>query len=300
MKDETVESQIWALNMTILNGCLPKTIVCDKHSVYTSQMFRNWALDSGITLHISPGYSTTHVSLVNRMHRTMREMLVRTRMEANDWAKCLHHIIQAYNNTVHPALGFTPTEVIYGNKPWTKTDKAIGIKIKPTAGDKESKITEMQVYRELAKEIVKEKTLEARGKMIQNFLDSRSSKKPLQPEVGDRVYRKSPHDNVKEGKRTAVRCFGPYIVTRIDEDGVHAYVKKELLNDPPEERVLISWLMPAKDRVLVQIYPKTDLCLKPIEKTEEDKKNSIYQDESYMRSNPNHPYGTRFKPKNNQ
>ena len=296
MKNEETESQIDALNRTVIHACIPKVIVCDKHPVYTSQGFRNWAADLGISLHISAGYSTTHVSLVNRLHRTIREMLNKVSKDCPDWTKALSCCLAMYNDTVHPATGFAPREIIYGKKPWTRVDYDIAVRLKPTAGDKETSFAETVVYRNFCIAAAREKFQEAHERMIQSFLDSRSSKKLLQPKEGDRVYRKSPHDTVKEGKRTAVRCFGPYIVTKVEDDGVHCLIKKELFPDSQEERVLTSWLMPARDKVLVHIYPKTDLLDVRNEAKVDEKDSPLFTD-SYFRSNPEHGYNTRFKPK---
>ena len=133
--DETAQSQIDALTNSVLQFGMPRVFISDRHKVYESEEYLNWLQMIGAAAYLSPGYSLTHVAPVNRLHRTLREMLAKADNEHMEWPRILPYVVIAYNETKHPALGLCPKEVVFGNLPWTKIDMLIGAKVKNTAVD---------------------------------------------------------------------------------------------------------------------------------------------------------------------
>jgi hypothetical protein len=65
------------------------------------------------------------------------------------------------------------------------------------------------------------------------------------------------------GKQAAIRAYGPYVVSRVDKDGVHAtIVSEQAQNDDEGIRVRIDELIPIKDRVCTPIYSSLDMVPK--------------------------------------
>jgi len=78
LKLQKAQDQAEALAKTVLQLGVPKVIVADHHPAYDSYEFANWAANQGIRIDLSPGYSTKHVALVNRLYRTLREMILKS------------------------------------------------------------------------------------------------------------------------------------------------------------------------------------------------------------------------------
>ena len=132
---------------------------------------------------------------------------------------------------------------------------------------------------------------ERHQKLIDDFITNQKhgSKSALAP--GHRVMHMCPAVRYKEGKQIAVRYFGPYIVTNIDNDGIHCNIVKESSPDGVPERVHMKLLVVIdKNRLTVPIYPAEDLVQKGPALLP---RNPIIEDKQIAK----HPYNTRSKNK---
>ena len=68
LKNQTAESQIEALQERVYCWGTPSVLICDRHPVYHSDRFLNFLAMKGTSVFMGPGYSSTHVALVNRLH----------------------------------------------------------------------------------------------------------------------------------------------------------------------------------------------------------------------------------------
>ena len=297
LDDQTTRTQCRALMQTVLQVGTPKMLVADQHPAYRARDFGVWANNLGIIVNLSPGYSSNHCALVNRAHRTLREMVLKSTTEYPDWEELLPYVVKAYNDSPHPATGFAPSELLLGLKPYLKVDDILGMRIKPTAVDKEDVISQLHLKRKRAYEVIKEKNDESLLRARANFHSTRKSKK-FTVEIGETVYRKDRSTAAKKGKGQIVRFFGPYTVTELDPDGVHAWIVKTALKDAQAEYVHIEDLAPSKVHLHVPIYPSCDMFVeKRMPIADKTRRKAVEFDSSYGRSNPNHPYNTRHKPK---
>ena len=259
LKDETAESQIDALLGSVMTLGWPKMIVADRATAYISAVFKDFTQKHGITLYLSPGYSPNHVAVVNRFHRTLREMLAKTSEQISDWVDALKYVVPAYNCTTHPAVGFAPREIIIGENGRLKLDQIIGVTIRPSDIEKADYISGLHIARSEIKAKVQDAQRKAQEESIKRYLKTRSSKKPHVLRKGERVLRICVADKKKIGKQAAVRYFGPYIVVEILPDGVHANIVREIDPESSVERIHIKNLVLAKDRILIPVYPAADI-----------------------------------------
>jgi hypothetical protein len=255
--DETVESQTKAL-LTVMQFGVPKSIVADRAPTYTSKQFRDWVISNKITLVLSPGYCANHVTLVNRFHRTLREMLAKDAARISDWIDSLPFVLSAYNGTTHPALGFAPIEVVTGSRPRMTIDDILGIKLKPTDFEKADYVISLEIARVEIRKSVFEKQKQTQKDSLKSYLKSKP-KKAATIKVGDRVFRTCAADRLKLGKQAAVRYFGPYLVVSLLDDGVHAEIVREIDPSSKVERIHLKNLVLAKDRVCLPVYPHDDI-----------------------------------------
>ena len=124
-------------------------IIADRHPVYTSTTFLNWALQLGIELNLSSGYSSNHVALVNRLHGTLRAMIARANEAPEvNWRVVLPYVVRAYNETAHAATGYPPGELMFSGKMRTVLDGILGLRLATAAQDFEVNLADCdRIYR---------------------------------------------------------------------------------------------------------------------------------------------------------
>ena len=297
LDDQTTRTQCRALMNTVLATGTPRMIIADQHPAYRAKDFGVWAANLGIVVNLSPGYSSNHCALVNRAHRTLRDMILKSTSDNPDWEELLPYVVRAYNDSAHPATGFAPSELLLGLRPFLKVDAIIGARVKPSAIDKEDMLTRLHLWRKRAYEVVKEKNDESLLRARANFHSTRKVKK-FTVEEGETVYRKDRSTAAKKGKGQITRFFGPYTVSELADDGVHCWIVKTDMKDAEAEYVHMEDLAPAKVHLNTPVYPHTDLVVskrKPV--IDKSRNKAVDWDATYLRSNPNHPHNTRYKPK---
>ena len=89
----------------------------------------------GTSVFMGPGYSSTHVALVNRLHCTLRAMLTRSSEMTTDWVRHVPEVVRAYNDCPHPGTGFSPTELMLGWRTKDDIDVALGLRLRDGAQD---------------------------------------------------------------------------------------------------------------------------------------------------------------------
>jgi hypothetical protein len=258
LKNETAEEQIRAIKNYILPLGTPAVFVLDRHPVYTSKKFTDFVKTIGAKLSLSPGYSSTHVALVNRLHRTIREILAKCSSDDADWVDSVWIATRAYNGTIHPVTGFSPAFILNGRSLNYQVDKILPnpYNEKTLPIDKRLEIVQK------ARDIVKERFKTERMKQLADFEKKALSQK-RRPVINERVMRVLDVHRRKGGKQAAVRAFGPYIVTKIEKDCVHAVIISELTPDGDEgTRVRIDELIPIGDRQCTPVYSTLDFVTK--------------------------------------
>ena len=288
MKDEKAETQIHALNQYVYSMGRPKLIIADKHPVYKSMPFLNWAMMQGTAVHLPSGYSSTHVSLVNRLHKTLRSMLVKSRVATGDWLTALPVIMHAFNDTVNPSTGYAPMELMMYKRTRTPVDNLVGYQLSGIADDIEpARAREFKVW-ELARAEATERMRIAWKQAKQKYVDQIKNPNRLKISVGDIMLRRVPNEQKKAGKDAPRRYWGPYRVVDLVDDGVHALIVPLAMPMGPPERVHRQNLIPNKDRYTIGIYPTMEIS---------DMRGPANPKEAIFvkREEPKHDYKTRSK-----
>lgn len=110
----SVEEVSEALCRAFRNG-IPKIMVVDNATCFTSSVFRDFCNHKNIRLVFSPAHHHQSNGLAERMLKTIQEALTKYILERRDrWWVLLPSIIRKYNDTVHKSLGATPRQVYHG------------------------------------------------------------------------------------------------------------------------------------------------------------------------------------------
>ena len=115
---------------------LPRAIVSDRDTKFTSTFWREVSKVMGTTLAMSSGYHPQTDGQTERANRTIEEMLrAYVGKRQDDWDERLGMIEFAYNNSVHSSTGFTPFFLCYGRHPVNPVNRLIHMDTKNEAAD---------------------------------------------------------------------------------------------------------------------------------------------------------------------
>ena len=262
LKGETAKEQMQALRNHVLHLGSPKTLVLDRHPVYTSSEFIEFCERNHIKLGISPGYSSNHVAIVNRVHRTLKELFAKLTGKGDDWTKEIARVTLAYNTMRHPATGFSPFFLFHARNPNLKIDKFM-----PQIDDRtsdEKRAANMLSIEDAKNEVLK-KFEAIHKKQIAEFMRDHSKKKRDCPKVNERVFKILPLQKREGGKLAPVRAVGPYFIAKLEKDRIHALIVPQYRADDiscPGERVKINDLIPIGNRICTPVFANSDFALK--------------------------------------
>ena len=97
---------------------LPKVIVSDRDTRFTSHFWREVHRVMGTTLAMSSGFHPQTDGQTERANRSIEEMLrAYVGKRQNDWDERLGMVEFVYNNFVHSSSGYTPFYLCYGRHP---------------------------------------------------------------------------------------------------------------------------------------------------------------------------------------
>ena len=261
LKTETAKEQMQALRQHVLIHGAPKTLVLDRHPVYTSKDFLDFCKTENIKLSLSPGYSSNHVALVNRVHRTLKELFAKMTAKETDWTKQIARVTLAYNSVTHPATGFPPYFLFHARRPNTSLDRLIPM-INDDSDD--ANRADRFVKVEIAKEEVVKKFEAIHRKQIADFMRNHSGKKRDDPKVGEKVFKILPIQKRDGGKLAPVRAVGPYFISKLDKTRTHATIVQQYADDgvsKPSEHVKINDLIPIGNRIVTPVFANTDFIV---------------------------------------
>ena len=115
---------------------LPRVIVSDRDTKFTSSFWREVYKVMGTTLAMSSGFHPQTDGQTERANRSIEEMLrAYVGKHQNDWDDRLGMIEFAYNNSIHSSSGFTPFYLCYGRHPVSPVNLLSQVKSKNEAAD---------------------------------------------------------------------------------------------------------------------------------------------------------------------
>ena len=115
---------------------LPRAIVSDRDTKFTSTFWREVSKTMGTTLAMSSGFHPQTDGQTERANRSIEEMLrAYVGKRQDDWDLRLGMVEFAYNNSVHSSTGFTPFYLCYGRHPVNPVNRLIQVDTKNEAAD---------------------------------------------------------------------------------------------------------------------------------------------------------------------
>jgi hypothetical protein len=196
---------------------VPDEMVGDAHASQMSDLFSNSCEGIGCKTNFSQGYTSRHAGLVERMIRTMLQMLRRSAAtEAIDWTVALPWTLLEYRETVCVATGYSPAFLVYGRDLRLPIDQILEFKPKGIV-DQPSQIQQIATHLDHAMKNVATTNSEWRLKMVASYQKQHKTK-DSKVKVGDRVMVRDKRElrNREEGKLYVNQVTGPYMVDRID------------------------------------------------------------------------------------
>jgi len=186
---------------------LPRGIVTDRGSVFTSQYWSDFAYEAQVKLKYSTAFHPQTDGQTERMNQTLEQYLRCYCSEAqSEWGARLSHAEFAVNNGVHAALKMSPFEVLYGWNPDVHTaptrDEFPEGKV-PAATERARSMRETSEM--LAKRWRTAQESQKRGNDARN--------KPMSYKVGDMVLLSSKNLSLPGSKKKlGARFVGPFRV----------------------------------------------------------------------------------------
>src|SRR5574338_534509 len=197
-------AQIFMKEVVRLHG-IPKTIVSDRDTIFTSRFWKSFQEAMGSELCLSTAYHPQSDGQTEVVNKVLEDLLRACTLDfGSNWEDHLHLAEFTYNNSYQSTIGMAPFEALYG-KPclspicWVETGE------RAVLGPEYVKETTEKI------ELIRRR-MEAAQDRQKKFVDMR--RKQVEYEVGDFVFIKiSPMKNVmrfgKKGKLTP-RYVGPY------------------------------------------------------------------------------------------
>ena len=119
---------------------LPKTLVSDKGTAFTSHVINEVAGVLGITLkHATTKHAQT-IGLLERSHASIKQSLkIETGERRSLWHKYISIAVLNYNTSYHSIIGSEPSRMFHGRIPYNILDIKMGIRPQKTSSpDSES------------------------------------------------------------------------------------------------------------------------------------------------------------------
>ena len=162
--------------------------------------------------------------MAERLNLTLEEWLNSNKESEETWAQALPRVLQAYRTSKHSVTGFTPFELVYGNKPTLPVDSKYELDTPACDQNREEMVAE-----------AKNRCHRAAQRMAQQY-----NKKNLVKEVpsldGLRVYQKN---EVTSRKKNHPRFIGPFMAQATNNPRVYNLIG----NDGVSRRAHVSSLM---------------------------------------------------------
>src|SRR6202522_1632379 len=112
--DVTDVARVFVNEVTRLHG-IPKKIISDRDSRFTSRFWTSLQTALGTQLNLSTSYHPEKDGQTERVNQVMEDMLRMYVMNnKTQWEKYLPLVEFAYNNSYHSSIGMPPYEALYG------------------------------------------------------------------------------------------------------------------------------------------------------------------------------------------
>ncbi|MCP4491203.1 MAG: transposase family protein, partial [Gammaproteobacteria bacterium] len=196
---------------------IPKEILSDKGSAFTSKLFAELAKCYGIKQLLTTAHHQQANGLVERANRTLSSMLSKTvAQHGGDWESHLGSALLCFNATPRSSTNCSPSRATYGHEPNWPSETVLSTQPSPHTWAMEAWIDTLpHTLAEIWQGVTKNSQ---KAQKQQAYQYDKSRKKTLPFRTGDRVWLFHPEAKREEGK-LALPYYGPYNVLSISEQG---------------------------------------------------------------------------------
>lgn len=203
------------LNEIIDTFGVPRRIICDRGSAFTSKMFSEFCSGLGIKRVLCATATPRANGQVERMNRTILAAIMSSTDEETRWDEAVHRVKWGINNSVSSATNTTPYETFFGYRPRGVNDAFLTSEVCDDEG-----VDVHKLRKDVSQTIVNKQRAQK-----QLYDAKRSNPKPY--DVGQHVLIQRPKiSNAGMSRKLEPRYKGPFIVTKVlDHD---RYVVKDM------------------------------------------------------------------------
>ena len=102
---------------------VPKTIITDKGTAFTSSIMTELMKTAGIQIEHATVKHAQTIGMVERSHQKLKQILkINVAADSPQWDKYVNLVVMAHNTTYHQSLKCTPSEVFHGRVPFNALD----------------------------------------------------------------------------------------------------------------------------------------------------------------------------------
>ena len=183
---------------------LPRQIISDRGSQFSSQVFKEFCQRLGIRATMSTAYHPETDGQTERVNQSLETYLrIFSEYRPDDWARLLSSAEFAYNNAAHESTGLSPFYIEYGWHPRMAPDVE-GVLSYPT-------LEELFENRKEAREQA-QASLNMAAERMKWYYDLHKNDVPFK--VGDKVLLKGRDLRVKvSSEKLMAKNYGPYTIT---------------------------------------------------------------------------------------
>ena len=121
-QDATTIAKV-TINIMTKHAYLPKTLISDKGTAFTSHVIKEVAGVLGITLKHATTKHAQRIGLLERSHASIKQSLkIETGERRSLWHKYISIAVLNYNTSYHSSIGCEPSRVFHGRIPYNILD----------------------------------------------------------------------------------------------------------------------------------------------------------------------------------
>ncbi|ODM87732.1 Retrovirus-related Pol polyprotein from transposon 17.6 [Orchesella cincta] len=202
-KTETIIDKLW---QTFCRWGLPRSILSDNGTQFTSRAYGDWCKSLGI----SPFYISAYhpqANMTERYNATIKSMIVAVITRCKDWDKYIQELAFALRTSVSDSTGFTPAYINLGRELATPFENLMQMEI---SSFKDTKSLHKRL--QIVHAVVREEIENSQGKYLKYY---NAKAKPRCYKIGDLVWLKTHFLSDASRGITASLCKkreGPYKV----------------------------------------------------------------------------------------
>ena len=185
----------------------PKEVWSDRGAVFSSEVVKELSAKCGFKQCMTSGYHPETNGLVERMNRTLADILAKISPTQQEWDEHLREAVWAYNTSEHSATRFSPFEILHGVPASQPADKMLPSAEKPRRPNELVKETKENTERVQAEALANQT-----GVALEQKKQHDKRARDVQFNVGDKVLWFRAKQPRGDTTKLALLWKGPFII----------------------------------------------------------------------------------------